>query len=134
MALTPATLAGHGFRNEAILASKRRDFGVGFDNHRREWKDLWWSMAKLMEGFKDGKPELGRRTFLVPETVAEVLALLYHEQTGIVGGLPVGPVTTEAGGMVGIRMYPDQDPGVLEETRKYFEKLAEQFEGEMPRA
>jgi hypothetical protein len=36
--------------------------------------------------------------------------------------------------MVGIRMYPDQDPGVLEETRKYFEKLAEQFEGEMPRA
>jgi hypothetical protein len=95
-------------------------------------------MAKLMEGFKDGRPELGRRTFLVPETVAEVLALLYHEQTGIVGGLPVGPVTTEPGGMVGIRMYPDQDPGIdpgiLEETRKYFEKLAEQFEGEMPRA
>ena len=91
-------------------------------------------MAKLMEGFKDGKPELGRRTFLVPETVAEVLALLYHEQTGIVGGLPVGPVTTEPGGMVGIRMYPDQDPNILEETRKYFEKLAEQFEGEMPRA
>ncbi len=91
-------------------------------------------MAKLVEGFKDGRPELGRRTFLVPETVAEVLALLYHEQTGIVGGLPVGPVTTEPGGPVGIRMYPDQDPGVLEETRKYFEKLAEQFDGEMPRA
>ena len=50
-------------------------------------------MAKLVDGFKDGRPELGRRTFLVPENHSEVLALLYHEQTGIVGGLPVGPVT-----------------------------------------
>jgi hypothetical protein len=33
-------------------------------------------MAKLIEGFKDGRPDLGRRTFLVPETHAEVLALL----------------------------------------------------------
>jgi hypothetical protein len=91
-------------------------------------------MAKLMEGFKDGRPELGRRTFLVPETVAEVLALLYHEQTGIVGGLPVGPVTTEPGGPYGIRMYPDQDPAVLEETRRYFERLAKQFDGDLPKA
>ena len=45
-------------------------------------------MAKLVDGFKDGRPELGRRTFLVPENHSEVLALLYHEQTGIVGGLP----------------------------------------------
>ena len=67
-------------------------------------------MAKLVEGFKDGKPELGRRTFLVPENHSEVLALLYHEQTGIVGGLPVGPVTTDPFGAHGIRMYPDQDP------------------------
>ena len=36
-------------------------------------------MAKLVDGFKDGRPELGRRTFLVPENHAEVLALLYHE-------------------------------------------------------
>src|SRR5262249_42775496 len=54
-----------------------------------------FEMAKLVDGFKDGRPELGRRTFLVPENHAEVLALLYHEQTGIVGGLPVGPVTTD---------------------------------------
>jgi hypothetical protein len=91
-------------------------------------------MAKLVEGFKDGKPELGRRTFLVPETHAEVLALLYHEQTGIVGGLPVGPVTQDQMGEHGIRMYPDQDPDVLEETRRYFEKLAERFSAELPRA
>ena len=58
----------------------------------------------------------------------------YHEQTGIVGGLPVGPVTTDPAGQYGIRMYPDQDPGVLEETRRYFEKLAEQFDGDLPRA
>jgi hypothetical protein len=92
------------------------------------------SMAKLVEGFKDGRPELGRRTFLVPESHAEVLALLYHEQTGIVGGLPVGPVTTDAMGEHGIRMYPDQDPEVLEETRRYFEKLAERFTSELPQA
>jgi hypothetical protein len=92
------------------------------------------AMAKLVEGFKDGKPELGRRTFLVPENHAEVLALLYHEQTGIVGGLPVGPVTTDAMGEHGIRMYPDQDPEVLEETRRYFEKLAERFTTELPQA
>lgn len=91
-------------------------------------------MAKLVEGWKDGRPELGRRTFLVPETVAEVLALLYHEQTGIVGGLPVGPVTTEPGGLVGIRMYPDQDSTVLDDTRRYFERLAGQFEGDIPKA
>jgi hypothetical protein len=36
-------------------------------------------MAKLLDGFKDGVPELGRRTFLVPESHSEVLALLYHE-------------------------------------------------------
>lgn len=84
-------------------------------------------MAKLVEGFKDGRPELGRRTFLIPESHAEVLALLYHERTGIVGGLPVGPLTTDACGAYGIRMYPDQDPDVLEETRRYFEKLAEHF-------
>jgi hypothetical protein len=92
------------------------------------------AMAKLVEGFKDGRPELGRRTFLVPENHAEVLALLYHEQTGIVGGLPVGPVTTDAMGEHGIRMYPDQDPEVLEETRRYFEKLAERFTTELPQA
>ena len=91
-------------------------------------------MAKLVEGFKDGKPELGRRTFLVPESHAEVLALLYHEQTGIVGGLPVGPVTTDAMGVHGIRMYPDQDADVLEETRRYFEKLAERFSSNIPQA
>lgn len=91
-------------------------------------------MAKLVEGFKDGRPELGRRTFLVPESHAEVLALLYHEQTGIVGGLPVGPVTTDSMGVHGIRMYPDQDPNVLEETRRYFEKLAERFSSEIPEA
>lgn len=91
-------------------------------------------MAKLVEGFKDGKPELGRRTFLVPESNAEVLALLYHEQTGIVGGLPVGPVSADPLGSYGIRMYPDQDPEVLEETRRYFEKLAERFTDELPRA
>ena len=91
-------------------------------------------MARLVEGFKDGKPELGRRTFLVPETHAEVLALLYHEQTGIVGGLPVGPLSSESMGQHGIRMYPDQDPEVLEETRRYFEKLAERFSNELPQA
>ena len=67
-------------------------------------------MAKLVDGFKDGKPELGRRTFLVPENHSEVLALLYHEQTGIVGGLPVGPVTTDPFGAHGIRMYPAPPP------------------------
>ncbi len=91
-------------------------------------------MAKLVEGFKDGKPALGRRTFLVPESHAEVLALLYHEQTGIVGGLPVGPVTTDSCGAYGIRMYPDQDPDVLEETRRYFERLAERFSNDLPQA
>ena len=91
-------------------------------------------MAKLVDGFKDGRPELGRRTFLVPENHAEVLALLYHEQTGIVGGLPVGPVTTDPFGAHGIRMYPDQDPIVLEETRRYFEKLAERFSNDLPKA
>ena len=91
-------------------------------------------MAKLVDGFKDGRPELGRRTFLVPENHAEVLALLYHEQTGIVGGLPVGPVTTDPFGSHGIRMYPDQDPIVLEETRRYFEKLAERFSNDLPKA
>ena len=64
----------------------------------------------------------------------EVLALLYHEQTGIVGGLPVGPVTTDPFGAHGIRMYPDQDPVVLEETRRYFEKLAERFSNDLPKA
>lgn len=92
------------------------------------------NMAKLVDGFKDGRPELGRRTFLVPENHSEVLALLYHEQTGIVGGLPVGPVTTDPFGAHGIRMYPDQDPVVLEETRRYFEKLAERFSNDLPKA
>ena len=91
-------------------------------------------MAKIVEGFKDGKPELGRRTFLVPENHSEVLALLYHEQTGIVGGLPVGPLSTAAMGELGIRMLPDQDPEILEETRRYFEKLAERFTNELPQA
>lgn len=91
-------------------------------------------MAKLIEGFKDGLPELGRRTFLVPESHAEVLAMLYHEKTGIVGGLPVGPLTTDACGAYGIRMYPDQDPEVLEETRRYFEKLAERFSHDLAKA
>jgi hypothetical protein len=91
-------------------------------------------MAKLIEGFKDGLPELGRRTFLVPENHAEVLALLYHEKTGIVGGLPVGPLSTDACAAYGIRMYPDQDPEVLEETRRYFEKLAEQFSQDLAKA
>lgn len=91
-------------------------------------------MAKLIEGFKDGNPDLGRRTYLVPECHAEVLALLYHEQTGVVGGLPVGPVTEDQRGEYGIRMYPDQDPEVLEETRRYFEKLAERFDEEPAKA
>jgi hypothetical protein len=91
-------------------------------------------MAKLIEGYKDGRPELGRRTFLIPESHAEVLALLYHEQTGIVGGLPVGPVTQDQFGVHGIRMYPDQDPTVLEETRRYFEKLADRFASDLPKA
>ena len=68
------------------------------------------------------------------ENHSEVLALLYHEQTGIVGGLPVGPVTTDPFGAHGIRMYPDQDPVVLEETRRYFEKLAERFSNDLPKA
>ena len=91
-------------------------------------------MAKLVEGFKDGLPERGRRTFLVPESHAEVLALLYHEQTGIVGGLPVGPVTTDPHGEHGICMYPEQDPMVLEETRRYVEELAERFARDLPKA
>jgi hypothetical protein len=91
-------------------------------------------MAKIVEGFKDGKPELGRRTFLVPENHAEVLALLYHEKTGIVGGLPVGPLSADAPATYGIRMYPDQDPAILEETRRYFEKLAERFSSELAKA
>ena len=91
-------------------------------------------MARLIDGFKDGLPELGRRTFLVPESHSEVLALLYHEQTGIVGGLPVGQVTTDTCGSYGIRMYPDQDPDVLEETRRYFEKLAQRFANDLPQA
>ena len=91
-------------------------------------------MAKIIEGFKDGQPELGRRTFLVPENHAEVLALLYHEKTGIVGGLPVGPLTTDVCGAYGIRMYPDQDREVLEETRRYFEKLAEHFSHDLAKA
>jgi hypothetical protein len=124
----------HAVRICPEIADQDAGLPHSFDTHAPRWENPRCSMAKLMEGFKDGRPELGRRTFLVPESVAEVLALLYHEQTGIVGGLPVGPVTTEPGGMVGIRMYPDQDPGILEETRKYFEKLAEQFEGDMPRA
>ena len=67
-------------------------------------------MAKLVDGFKDGRPELGRRTFLVPENHSEVLALLYHEQTGIVGGLPVGPVTTDPfGGTFFLRLEFHRD-------------------------
>ncbi len=91
-------------------------------------------MARLVDGFKNGDPTLGRRTFLVPESHSEVLAMLYHEQTGIVGGLPVGPLTQESLGEYGIRMYPDQDPEVLEETRRYFEKLAERFTDNPPQA
>lgn len=91
-------------------------------------------MAKLVDGFKDGDPQLGRRTFLVPESHAEVLALLYHEQTGVVGGLPVGPVTNDPMGVHGIRMYPDQDVTILEETRRYFEKLATRFTNDLPKA
>src|SRR5262245_32468332 len=101
---------------------------------RRDARLAMFEMAKLVDGFKDGRPELGRRTFLVPENHSEVLALLYHEQTGIVGGLPVGPVTTDPFGAHGIRMYPDQDPIVLEETRRYFEKLAERFSNDLPKA
>jgi hypothetical protein len=97
-------------------------------------KEFILIVAKLVEGFKDGAPEKGRRTFLVPETNSEVLALLYHEQTGIVGGLPVGPLTADPLGSYGIRMYPDQDPQVLEETRRYFEKLAERFTNDLPKA
>ena len=37
-------------------------------------------------------------------------------------------------GAHGIRMYPDQDPVVLEETRRYFEKLAERFSNDLPKA
>ena len=105
-----------------------------FRASRHEARLDMFEMAKLVDGFKDGRPELGRRTFLVPENHSEVLALLYHEQTGIVGGLPVGPVTTDPFGAHGIRMYPDQDPIVLEETRRYFEKLAERFSNDLPKA
>jgi hypothetical protein len=105
-----------------------------FRPSRRDARLDMFEMAKLVDGFKDGRPELGRRTFLVPENHSEVLALLYHEQTGIVGGLPVGPVTTDPFGAHGIRMYPDQDPIVLEETRRYFEKLAERFSNDLPKA
>jgi hypothetical protein len=108
--------------------------GWGFPQESRECRLATSNMAKLVDGFKDGRPELGRRTFLVPENHSEVLALLYHEQTGIVGGLPVGPVTTDPFGAHGIRMYPDQDPVVLEETRRYFEKLAERFSNDLPKA
>ena len=105
-----------------------------FRRSRHDARLDMFEMAKLVDGFKDGRPELGRRTFLVPENHSEVLALLYHEQTGIVGGLPVGPVTTDPFGPHGIRMYPDQDPIVLEETRRYFEKLAERFSNDLPKA
>ena len=105
-----------------------------FRRSRHDARLDMFEMAKLVDGFKDGRPELGRRTFLVPENHSEVLALLYHEQTGIVGGLPVGPVTTDPFGAHGIRMYPDQDPIVLEETRRYFEKLAERFSNDLPKA
>ncbi len=91
-------------------------------------------MAKLVDGFKDGRPELGRRTFLVPDNHAEVLALLYHEQTGIVGGLPVGPVTTNPFFSTWTPLSADPDPVVLEETRRYFEKLAERFSNDLPKA
>ena len=43
-------------------------------------------------------------------------------------------MTTDPAGPYGIRMYPDQDQTVLEDTRRYFEKLAEQFDGDHPRA
>ena len=32
------------------------------------------------------------------------------------------------------RMYPDQDPAILEETRRYFEKLAERFSNDLAKA
>jgi len=117
------------FRGSSVLGRRSTALTLAVLNEKMKP-----AMAKLVEGFKDGRPELGRRTFLVPENHAEVLALLYHEQTGIVGGLPVGPVTTDAMGEHGIRMYPDQDPEVLEETRRYFEKLAERFTTELPQA
>ena len=41
-------------------------------------------------------------------------------------------MTTDPFGAHGIRMYPDQDPVVLEETRRYFEKLAERFSNDLP--
>jgi hypothetical protein len=31
-------------------------------------------------------------------------------------------------------MYPDQDPDILEETRRYFERLAERFTNDLPKA
>ena len=43
-------------------------------------------------------------------------------------------MTTDPCGAHGIRMYPDQDPAVLEETRRYFEKLAERFSNDLPKA
>ena len=91
-------------------------------------------MRKLIEGVKNGRPGLGGRTFRVPENHAEVLACLYHERTGIVVGLPVGPVTTDPGGAHGIRRYPDQDPAIPEETRRYFEKLSERFSNDLAKA
>jgi hypothetical protein len=103
------------------------------DWQRRTWPS-WSTALRTGAPSSGGRPELGRRTFLVPENHSEVLALLYHEQTGIVGGLPVGPVTTDPFGAHGIRMYPDQDPVVLEETRRYFEKLAERFSNDLPKA
>jgi len=84
--------------------------------------------------FEEGKPARGRRPFWDPESHPEVLPLLYHEQTGIVGGLRVAPLTPDEHGSYGIRMYPDQDPDVLEETRRYFEKLAERFSNDLPKA
>ena len=47
---------------------------------------------------------------------------------------PVGPLTADSMGQHGIRMYPDQDPEVLEETRRYFEKLAEHFSHDLAKA
>ncbi len=91
-------------------------------------------MVKIVEGYKDGKPELGRRMFLVPETNSEVLAMLYHEQVGVVGELPVGPLTTEPLSAYGIRLYPGQEPLVYEEARQFFEKFAERFVNNIPQA
>ena len=43
-------------------------------------------------------------------------------------------MTTDPFGVHGIRMYPDQDPSILEETRRYFEKLAERFSNDLAKA